>query len=178
MSIFWLCLLIICCRMLSCVHPIGISIQLCKLDRTCKLHQWFCFLSYLVWICQIMRRNCHLYSATPLVRVKVQGEMHLKDLLGSFIRVGYCIPVPDFLSSATWPSLPKKHYNGLNQVKVQGNKKGDIYKYNHIEKKRGIASGSKSVHTAALSAQVIKIEKIYACIIKKYVPHGSKINMH
>ena len=22
--------------------------------------------------------------------------MHLKDLLGSFVRVGYCIPVPDF----------------------------------------------------------------------------------
>ena len=28
-------------------------------------------------------------------------------------RVSY--PVPRFLSSATWPSLPKKHYNGLNQ---------------------------------------------------------------
>ena len=30
-------------------------------------------------------------------------------------RVSY--PVPGFLSSATWPSLPKKHYNGLNQTK-------------------------------------------------------------
>ena len=44
--------------------------------------------------------------------------MHLKDLLGSFARVGYCIPVPVFylvlfLSSATWHSLPIKHYNGL-----------------------------------------------------------------
>ena len=27
-------------------------------------------------------------------------------------RVSY--PSPRFLSSATWPSLPKKHYNGLN----------------------------------------------------------------
>ena len=27
-------------------------------------------------------------------------------------RVSY--PGPGFLSSATWPSLPKKHYNGLN----------------------------------------------------------------
>ena len=36
----------------------------------------------------------------------VYGNMHLKDLLGSIVRVG-------FLSSATWPSLPKKHYNGL-----------------------------------------------------------------
>ena len=26
----------------------------------------------------------------------VYGDMHLKDLLGSFVRVGYCIPVPDF----------------------------------------------------------------------------------
>ena len=24
-------------------------------------------------------------------------------------------PGPGFLSGATWPSLPKKHYNGLNQ---------------------------------------------------------------
>ena len=30
-------------------------------------------------------------------------------------RVSY--PGPGFLSSATWPSLPKKHYNGLNQIK-------------------------------------------------------------
>ena len=30
-------------------------------------------------------------------------------------RVSY--PVPRFLSSATWPMLPKKHYNGLNQTK-------------------------------------------------------------
>ena len=26
----------------------------------------------------------------------VYGEMHLKNLLGSFVRVGYHIPVPDF----------------------------------------------------------------------------------
>ena len=26
----------------------------------------------------------------------VHGDMHLKDLLGSITRVGYCIPVPDF----------------------------------------------------------------------------------
>ena len=30
-------------------------------------------------------------------------------------RVSY--PGPGFLSSATWPSLPKKHYNGLKQIK-------------------------------------------------------------
>ena len=36
-------------------------------------------------------------------------------------RVSY--PGPEFLSSATWPSLPKNHYNGLNQTKP------DIYIY-------------------------------------------------
>ena len=30
-------------------------------------------------------------------------------------RVSY--PGPGFISSATWPSLPKKHFNGLNQIK-------------------------------------------------------------
>ena len=34
-------------------------------------------------------------------------------------RVSY--PGPGFLSSATWPSLPKKHYNGLNQTKIKPN---------------------------------------------------------
>ena len=33
-------------------------------------------------------------------------------------RVSY--PGPGFLSSATWPSLPKKHYNGLNQPNQMG----------------------------------------------------------
>ena len=26
----------------------------------------------------------------------VYGDIHLKDLLGSIVRVGYCIPVPNF----------------------------------------------------------------------------------
>ena len=30
-------------------------------------------------------------------------------------RVSY--PGPGFLTSVSWPSLPKKHYNGLNQTK-------------------------------------------------------------
>ena len=33
-------------------------------------------------------------------------------------RVSY--PGPGFLSSATWPSLPKKHYNGLNLNQTKG----------------------------------------------------------
>ena len=32
----------------------------------------------------------------PILRSFSHGEMHLKDLLGSFVRVGYRIPVPDF----------------------------------------------------------------------------------
>ena len=32
-------------------------------------------------------------------------------------RVSY--PGPGFLSSATWPSVPKKHYNELNQTSCQ-----------------------------------------------------------
>ena len=31
-------------------------------------------------------------------------------------RVSY--PGPGFLSSATWPLLPKRHYNGLNQSNI------------------------------------------------------------
>ena len=54
-------------------------------------------------------------SKRPVVCGTVYGEMHLKDLLGSFVRVGrLSYPGPGFLSSATWPSLPKKHSNGLN----------------------------------------------------------------
>ena len=40
-------------------------------------------------------------------------------------RVSY--PGPGFLSSATWPSLPKKHYNGLNKLCVQGGMKAVIW---------------------------------------------------
>ena len=43
--------------------------------------------------------------------------MHLKDLLGSFVRVGYRILVPDFYLVLHGLSLLKKHYNGLNQTK-------------------------------------------------------------
>ena len=44
----------------------------------------------------------------------VYGDMHLKDL-NHKSRVSY--PGPRFLSSASWPWLSKKHYNGLNQTK-------------------------------------------------------------
>ena len=38
-------------------------------------------------------------------------------------RVSY--PGPGFLSSATWPSLPKKRYNGLNQTKSSAEDAGE-----------------------------------------------------
>ena len=40
-------------------------------------------------------------------------------------RVSY--PGLGFLSSATWPSLPKKHYNGLNQTKPKINILSKLY---------------------------------------------------
>ena len=46
----------------------------------------------------------------------VYGEMHLKSP-GIIRKSRVSYPVPGFLSSATWPSLPKKHFNGLNQTK-------------------------------------------------------------
>ena len=38
----------------------------------------------------------------------------LKRSPGIFRKSRVSYPGPGFLSSATWPSLPKKHYNGLN----------------------------------------------------------------
>ena len=45
----------------------------------------------------------------------VYGEMHLKDLLGSFVRVGYRIPFPDFY--LVLHGLPKKGRNYPKAVK-------------------------------------------------------------
>ena len=39
-------------------------------------------------------------------------------------------PGPGFLSSATSPSLPKKHYNGLNQTKLIGDLPFSVWKEN------------------------------------------------
>ena len=43
----------------------------------------------------------------------VYGDMHLKDLLGSFVRVGYRIQVPDFYLVLNGHRCRKKHNNGL-----------------------------------------------------------------
>ena len=40
----------------------------------------------------------------------------LKISLGIIRKSRVSYPGPGFLSSATWPSLPKKHYNGFNQT--------------------------------------------------------------
>ena len=59
----------------------------------------------------------------PLVRVASQKGFNcipgnaLKRSPGIIRKSRVSYPGPGFLSSATWPSLPKKHYNGLNQTK-------------------------------------------------------------
>ena len=42
-------------------------------------------------------------------------DMYLKDLLGSFVRVGYCIPIPDFylVVHGLKFTVEKERYNGL-----------------------------------------------------------------
>ena len=47
-------------------------------------------------------------------------------------RVSY--PGPGFLSSATWPSLPKKHYNGLNQTKPNRYQNNNCFYVGNISK--------------------------------------------
>ena len=51
-------------------------------------------------------------------------------------RVSY--PGPGFLSSATWPSLPKKHYNGLNQTKLNN------FKVHRAKTRRVIKTSKKT----------------------------------
>ena len=43
----------------------------------------------------------------------VYGDMHLKRSPGINRNSRVSFPSPGFLSSVTWPLLPKKHYNGL-----------------------------------------------------------------
>ena len=40
----------------------------------------------------------------------------LRKSPGIIRKIGVSNPGPGFLSSATWPSLPKKIYNGLNKL--------------------------------------------------------------
>ena len=50
----------------------------------------------------------------------VYGDMHLKDLLGSIVRVGYCFPVPDFylvLHGLRCRKSTIMDYTKLNQMK-------------------------------------------------------------
>ena len=45
---------------------------------------------------QCVRIGVRQRSPTVKKAGTVYGDMHLKDLLGSIVRVGYCISVPDF----------------------------------------------------------------------------------
>ena len=74
-----------------------------------------CDLPVIVWHSLPPNQKCCLLSKMPAnVWNCLWG--HLKDHLGSIVRVGYRIPVPDFYL-VLQPSLPKKQYNGLNQTK-------------------------------------------------------------
>ena len=75
--------------------------------------------------------------------------MHLKDLLGSFVRVGYRIPVPDFYLVLHGPSFPKKHYNGLNQTKPNERK---IY----LDEKK---------NTTELSKYILELKNMKTCML-------------
>ena len=44
----------------------------------------------------VQTASLHRHACVRVVCGTVYGEMHLKDLLGSFVRIGYRIPVPDF----------------------------------------------------------------------------------
>ena len=57
--------------------------------QTASLHDTQC-VKVGVWQCSPTVQKGRVVCGT------VYGDMHLKGLLGSFVRVGYCIPVPDF----------------------------------------------------------------------------------
>ena len=45
---------------------------------------------------QNMGMHTHDVDPSKMTILDINGEMQLKDLMGSIVRVGYCIPVPDF----------------------------------------------------------------------------------
>ena len=57
------------------------------------------------------------YSKFLLIQLFFICRHALKRSLGINRKSRVSYAGPGFLSSATWPSLPKKHYNGLNETK-------------------------------------------------------------
>ena len=74
-------------------------------------------------------------------------------------RVSY--PGPGFLSSATWPLLPKKHYNGLNQTKRT---RSDFYRTQKIGHTLhfGVSFGSHCSQSKRCSIIFITVEMVRA----------------
>ena len=66
----------------------------------------------------------HLFKRLGSVRNCLWGNA-LKRSPGIIRKSRVSYPDPGFLSSATWPMLPKKHYNGLNQIKPIIGETGD-----------------------------------------------------
>ena len=81
-----------------------------KLRRKCTIpaDQW-----YVNPLCYRIAQSCFSRffkgNISCLYIIPKMVEVHLKDLLGSITRVGYCIPVLDFLD----------HYNGLINQSVK-----------------------------------------------------------
>ena len=80
----------------------------------------------------------------------VYGDMHLKRSPGINRKIRILYPDPGFLSSTTWPSMPKKQHNGLiieltqlwlcltnppnRQVQTDGNPSDQSYRGRHSER--------------------------------------------
>ena len=54
----------------------------------------------------------------------VYGDIHLKDLLGSIVKIGYRIPVPDFYLVLHGLRCRRRHYNGLNLLLIHETRHG------------------------------------------------------
>ena len=81
-------------------------------------------------------------------KCSIAAESHIR----SHYHISPLYPGPGFLSSATWPSLPKKHYNGLNQTKP---------KYNYFGKPSSIRPTSNII--------------LYEVIISRVYGHNIKL---
>ena len=90
------------------------NIRKCQMILFCIIHN---ALKRKICIDLINRKKTRLPRGQGrVVCGTVYGDMHLKDLLRSIVRVGYRIPVPDFCLVLHGLRCQKKHYNGLNQL--------------------------------------------------------------
>ena len=75
---------------LSFIHAVGCGFA--PRPGHTKDHQWYKLPRCLT--CKIGSET--QFCKRPVACETVYGDIHLKDLLGSIARLGYCIPIPDF----------------------------------------------------------------------------------